>query len=78
MITITINDCIRCAVFPCVDVDQARCLFPDLEIDPTKIIVIVISEVAPPDPPDHYYAIKPANMLPLEEQLFQFNQEIIK
>jgi uracil-DNA glycosylase len=37
-------------------VDHEAYQVPDVEIDPAAISIVLISEAAPPDPVDHYYA----------------------
>lgn len=51
-----INDCVQCKTFPCADVRHECYRVPDIEIDPTAISVILISEAAPENPADYYYA----------------------
>ena len=50
------GDCLGCTGFPCVDVSHECHLVPDIEVDPEKITIALISEAAPADPADHYYA----------------------
>jgi hypothetical protein len=47
---------VRCEKFPCADVRHAGYLVPEVEIKPNKISIILISEAAPADPGDYYYA----------------------
>ncbi len=47
---------IHCQDFPCKDVDHAAHIAPGIEIDPEQVSVVLISEAAPPDPADYYYA----------------------
>ena len=51
-----VNDCIKCKTFPCADVRHKCYRVPDVEINPETISVILISEAAPEDPTDYYYA----------------------
>ena len=51
-----ISECIGCRDFPCVDVRHESYLLPDLEIDPETVSIALISEAAPADPSDYYYA----------------------
>lgn len=51
-----VNECIKCAAFPCVDVKHECYVVPDIDPDPGRISIIVISEAAPPNPRDYYYA----------------------
>lgn len=48
--------CIACPSFPCTDVDHSGFGVPNLEIAPHRIKIILISEAAPANPDDHYYA----------------------
>jgi uracil-DNA glycosylase len=50
------SDCVQCAHFPCEDVNHAAYAVPSVEIDPGQVSIILISEAAPPDPGDDYYA----------------------
>jgi uracil-DNA glycosylase len=47
---------IVCIDFPCLDVRHEGYLVPGLDLDPSRVSVVMISEAAPPDPADHYYA----------------------
>jgi uracil-DNA glycosylase len=47
---------IGCQGFPCADVRQECYLVPHAELDPDKISVVMISEAAPENPNDYYYA----------------------
>lgn len=47
---------VRCTDFPCGDVNHARCQIPSIRLAAQKISMIVISEAAPPQPQDDYYA----------------------
>lgn len=51
-----VNDCVQCSTFPCADVRHECYRVPDIEIDPETISVILISEAAPENPADYYYA----------------------
>ncbi len=53
---ISIQQLIRCQTFPCKDIDHGQYLISTLRINPDKVRLILISEAAPPDPLDHYYA----------------------
>jgi uracil-DNA glycosylase len=71
MTTITVSEYINCSGFPCVDVDHSQYLIPTLETDPSKITTIVISEAAPPDSQDHYYASEGASFANTTLSVFQ-------
>lgn len=47
---------IQCKDFPCLDTRQTSYLVPDIDIDPARISVLLISEAAPENPGDYYYA----------------------
>ena len=47
---------IHCTDFPCKDVDHAAYIVPGIEVDPARVSVVLISEAAPADPADNYYA----------------------
>ena len=47
---------IKCERFPCSDVRHEGYLIPDIDIKPNRISIILISEAAPADPDDYYYA----------------------
>jgi uracil-DNA glycosylase len=47
---------VKCESFPCQDVRHGRHLVPDIELDPHTISVVLISEAAPSETSDYYYA----------------------
>lgn len=49
-------DCVGCAEFPCADVRHQCYRVPNIDVSPEKISVLLISEAAPADPGDYYYA----------------------
>jgi uracil-DNA glycosylase len=51
-----VSDCVRCTVFPCADDRHESYVVPDVELDPERVSVILISEAAPTDLRDYYYA----------------------
>lgn len=51
-----VNECIRCETFPCADVQHSGHVIPDIEIEPERVSLILISEAAPPRRADFYYA----------------------
>ena len=51
-----INQHIGCANFPCSDVMHDKYLLPAIDIDPLEIKAALVSEAAPPDGEDYYYA----------------------
>ena len=51
-----VSNCIGCESFPCVDVIHDRYIIPEIEIDPALIKMLMISEAAPKDADDYFYA----------------------
>ncbi len=51
-----VSKCIGCKGLPCLDVDKGCYVVPDVEIDPDGIRMVMISESAPADRGDYYYA----------------------
>jgi uracil-DNA glycosylase len=47
---------VQCLDFPCTDIRRASHLIPDVDIDPAKVSILLISEAAPQNPADGYYA----------------------
>jgi uracil-DNA glycosylase len=54
--TMRVSECVGCKAFPCADVKHESYLIPSIELAPERVSVILISEAAPADPADHYYA----------------------
>jgi uracil-DNA glycosylase len=51
-----VSECVGCETFPCVDVRHECYVVPDIEVDPGGISIVLISEAAPADLGDYYYA----------------------
>ena len=51
-----VSKCIGCEEFPCVDVEHECYIVPDIVVKPDAISLIMISEAAPANPDDYYYA----------------------
>lgn len=51
-----INQFIGCKLFPCEDVNHNGYQLPEIDLDPEKVRVILISEAAPQKLEDGYYA----------------------
>jgi len=49
-------DCVGCSRFPCGDVRHECYRVPDVEINPETVSIVLISEAAPAQPADYYYA----------------------
>jgi len=50
------SECIQCSGFPCSDVNQEGYIIPDIEVVAEDISLVLISEAAPPERDDYYYA----------------------
>ena len=50
------SETIACVGFPCSGVNHEAYVVPDVDLDPAHVSIVLISEAAPPDPADHYYA----------------------
>jgi hypothetical protein len=50
------SDSIGCADFPCTGVNHDCYIVPDVDIDPHGVSMVMISEAAPADTSDYYYA----------------------
>ena len=51
-----VKDHIKCDEFPCVDVRHECYVIPSIDVNPADVSIILISEAAPADPGDYYYA----------------------
>jgi hypothetical protein len=51
-----VNQCVRCMDFPCADVNHSSYVIPDIELSPDNISIAMISEAAPANFDDYYYA----------------------
>lgn len=51
-----INQCVGCEDFPCQDVKHESYIIPTIELDADKVSMVMISEAAPENPADYYYA----------------------
>ena len=47
---------VQCTEFPCTGVEHELYLVPDTEVRPEDVWLVMISEAAPPDPSEYYYA----------------------
>ncbi len=47
---------ISCVDFPCQDTRRASYVIPNVEFDPAKVSMVLISEAAPENPSDNYFA----------------------
>jgi uracil-DNA glycosylase len=62
---------IRCHTFPCEDVNTDSYIIPNVEVNPEKVFIVVISEAAPQKGEDHYYAGEDASFQLTTLQAFQ-------
>ncbi|MGD8902697.1 MAG: uracil-DNA glycosylase [Anaerolineae bacterium] len=51
-----IDEQFGCKTFPCSDVRHECYLLPTVDLNPDDISIVLISEAAPSDPADYYYA----------------------
>ena len=51
-----VSDHVGCKGFPCADVNHACYVIPDVDVKPDRITIVMISEAAPADVNDYYYA----------------------
>jgi hypothetical protein len=51
-----VSSSVGCRAFPCEDVRPECYQIPGVELDPTQVTLVMVSEAAPPDPADYYYA----------------------
>ncbi len=50
------SDCVGCKAFPCADVNHQSYVIPGVEITPETVHIVLISEAAPANLVDYYYA----------------------
>lgn len=53
-----VNECIHCSTFPCQDVRHDCYIVPDLDVTSELIRLVMISEAAPTESTDYFYADK--------------------
>jgi hypothetical protein len=51
-----INECVACKSFPCADVKHESYIIPGIDVAPEDISLVMISEAAPADLANYYYA----------------------
>jgi hypothetical protein len=51
-----VSECIGCETFPCSDVKHECYIIPDVDLDPEDVSILMISEAAPQEAGDYYYA----------------------
>jgi uracil-DNA glycosylase len=51
-----VREAVQCIDFPCTDIRHENYILPGIDLQPEKISILLISEAAPPDLKDYYYA----------------------
>lgn len=51
-----VSECITCKAFPCADVRHDCYIVPGISLKPEAVSIVMISEAAPANPDDYYYA----------------------
>ena len=51
-----VSEFVGCKAFPCADVKHTCYLIPEIDVNPERISIVMISEAASADPADYYYA----------------------
>lgn len=51
-----VNQYVGCQGFPCVDVKHGCYAVPDVDLNPDKMSIVMVSEAAPENPADYYYS----------------------
>jgi uracil-DNA glycosylase len=51
-----VNEFVRCETFPCDDVEHRCYIIPNVDVKPERVSIMMISEAAPADSADYYYA----------------------
>jgi uracil-DNA glycosylase len=50
-----VNQAAHCVDFPCTDIRRENYFVPDIDIDPAKVTILLISEASPEKRADNYY-----------------------
>lgn len=67
----TINQCIRCQLFPCCDIDKNCHHVPTISVNPADIRMVMITEYPPRDGSDYLYAANDAFDMYTARQAFR-------
>jgi len=51
-----VSECVRCIQFPCADVKHECYVVPDVDVRSQDVSIVMVSEAAPANPDDYYYA----------------------
>jgi uracil-DNA glycosylase len=75
-----ISDYVGCKNFPCPDVNRSSYIIPGVEVEAKTISIVLISESAPENLADYYYATGAAPSTPIfaETTLLAFNDAGVK
>ena len=73
-----VKSCVGCKQFPCEDVNKEAYQIPAIDLNPETIKMVVISEAAPPDVGNNYYAAgdplyQQTTLTAFEDAGFQFD-----
>jgi uracil-DNA glycosylase len=53
---VRVNQCVECGGFPCQDVKHDCYVVPNVSVQPETISIVMVSEAAPENADDYYYA----------------------
>jgi uracil-DNA glycosylase len=70
-VTMKASEQIHCIDYPCNDVRYECFMIPDIDVNPEKVSIVMISEAAPADPADYYYTGDNALFVRTTVQAFQ-------
>jgi len=51
-----VSECVSCQAFPCSDVKHESYIVPNIDVKPDAVSIVMISEAAPQNPEDYFYA----------------------
>jgi len=51
-----VSECVECKAFPCAGVKHDCYIVPDINLKPETVSMVMVSEAAPENPDDYYYA----------------------
>ncbi len=67
-----VNECVGCEFFSCIDVKHDLYLLPEIDFDPKDVRMVMVSEAAPQNPRDYFYAGRGALFEQNSVQAFNF------
>ncbi len=71
-----VSQCVKCSAFPCSDVKHDCYIVPSVQLKPEKVSLLIVSEAAPENPDDYYYA--PGDPLFQQTTVQAFNDAGVK